>query len=170
MHKKIQTLTTKFWQNIATLGPIGFQKAPGTWASIVSFPFLLFFSWNQAWPQRFICALFTFLIALIASHFYLKSSQKAGDPSEVVIDEVAGMAVLFVWPLGDFLENSSFERGLFGLIGLALFRLFDIWKPAFIGWSDRHIKGAFGIVFDDVLAGALAGLGFNFLVLLGRVI
>lgn len=44
------------------------------------------------------------------------------------------------------------------LPGFALFRLFDIFKPWPIRWADRRIKGGFGVMFDDVLAGAAAAL------------
>ena len=42
------------------------------------------------------------------------------------------------------------------LVGFVLFRLFDIWKPFPISWLDRKVKGGFGIMIDDVLAGVLA--------------
>ena len=42
--------------------------------------------------------------------------------------------------------------------GFALFRLFDIWKPWPIGWCDRHVKGGFGVMVDDMIAGAFAAL------------
>ena len=40
----------------------------------------------------------------------------------------------------------------------ALFRLFDIWKPWPISWVDKNIKGGWGILFDDLLAGLFAGV------------
>jgi phosphatidylglycerophosphatase A len=42
------------------------------------------------------------------------------------------------------------------LAGFALFRLFDIWKPWPIRWFDDNVRGGFGIMFDDVLAGVAA--------------
>ena len=42
------------------------------------------------------------------------------------------------------------------VLGFALFRLFDVWKPWPISWCDRHVHGGFGIMLDDVLAGLLA--------------
>lgn len=42
--------------------------------------------------------------------------------------------------------------------GFALFRMFDILKPWPIGWLDRRVKGGFGIMIDDVLAGIMAWL------------
>jgi phosphatidylglycerophosphatase A len=44
------------------------------------------------------------------------------------------------------------------LAGFAVFRLFDIWKPGPIRWCDRHVEGGFGIMLDDILAGACACL------------
>lgn len=39
------------------------------------------------------------------------------------------------------------------MLGFCLFRLFDINKPWPIRWLDQHVKGGFGIMIDDVLAG-----------------
>ncbi len=42
------------------------------------------------------------------------------------------------------------------VIGFILFRLFDIWKPWPISVIDHKLKGGFGIMLDDLLAGAYA--------------
>jgi len=44
------------------------------------------------------------------------------------------------------------------LIGFGLFRLFDVWKPWPIGWIDRRVKGGFGVMIDDVVAGVFAAV------------
>jgi phosphatidylglycerophosphatase A len=36
--------------------------------------------------------------------------------------------------------------------------VFDIIKPSFVGWADRSLKGAHGVMFDDVLAGICAAI------------
>ena len=41
------------------------------------------------------------------------------------------------------------------LLAFLLFRLFDVTKPGPVGWADRQ-HGPFGIMLDDVMAGALA--------------
>jgi len=41
------------------------------------------------------------------------------------------------------------------LLGIMLFRLFDIWKPGPIGWIDRHMKGGWGVMLDDIAAALL---------------
>jgi len=43
------------------------------------------------------------------------------------------------------------------VLGFLLFRLFDVWKPWPIGWFDRRVKGGFGVMLDDVIAGLFAG-------------
>jgi phosphatidylglycerophosphatase A len=66
------------------------------------------------------------------------------DPGAVVIDEVAGQwLVLAVAPLDVWYFAAAF----------VLFRVFDIAKPWPVSWADRRIKGGFGVMFDDILAG-----------------
>jgi phosphatidylglycerophosphatase A len=42
------------------------------------------------------------------------------------------------------------------VLGFALFRLFDIWKPWPIRVLDARVHGGLGIMLDDLVAGALA--------------
>jgi phosphatidylglycerophosphatase A len=42
------------------------------------------------------------------------------------------------------------------LVGFVLFRFFDIIKPWPIRWLDRRVKGGFGIMIDDIIAGLFA--------------
>ncbi len=53
------------------------------------------------------------------------------------------------------------------VVGFALFRLFDVWKPWPISWLDRRVKGGMGVMIDDVVAGVFAAvvlaLGLHFL-------
>ncbi|MET0331754.1 MAG: phosphatidylglycerophosphatase A [Dyella sp.] len=44
------------------------------------------------------------------------------------------------------------------LLGFALFRLFDVWKPWPIGWLDARLKGGLGVMADDVVAGLFAAI------------
>jgi phosphatidylglycerophosphatase A len=71
------------------------------------------------------------------------------DPGIVVVDEVLGMwLTLWVAP--------ALNWKTVGL-GLALFRLFDIWKP----WPVRKLEqlpGGVGIVADDLAAGIYAAI------------
>jgi phosphatidylglycerophosphatase A len=44
------------------------------------------------------------------------------------------------------------------VLGFALFRLFDVWKPWPIRYLDRHLKGGLGVMADDVIAGVFAAV------------
>jgi phosphatidylglycerophosphatase A len=68
------------------------------------------------------------------------------DPSQVVIDEVAGQMIAFIGvPLNWYCL----------LIGLILFRAFDITKPFPVRRLERLPEGT-GIMLDDVGAGLYA--------------
>lgn len=70
------------------------------------------------------------------------------DSSRVVIDEVAGMWVsMLLLPV----------TGPRLLVGLVLFRFFDIIKPLFIRDMEK-LPGGLGVMMDDVLAGLYTNL------------
>jgi phosphatidylglycerophosphatase A len=78
------------------------------------------------------------------------------DSSKVVIDEVAGMCIsLLAVPV----------RWQYILIGLVLFRAFDIAKPLFIRRLEK-LNGGWGVMLDDVLAGIYANLLLQIIVLM----
>lgn len=52
------------------------------------------------------------------------------------------------------------------LLGFVLFRLLDIFKPWPIKWADKELSGGLGIMLDDVLAGIMAALCIQALVVL----
>jgi phosphatidylglycerophosphatase A len=54
------------------------------------------------------------------------------------------------------------------IAGFLLFRLFDVWKPWPIAWLDRRVKGGFGVMLDDVIAGIFAGIVLYLILLLVR--
>lgn len=84
--------------------------------------------------------------------------ERIKDPQIVCIDEVAG--VLIAW-----LGAPTGWKGL--LSGLILFRVLDQWKPWPAGVADKHWRGGFGIMMDDVFAGAWAALILGFVRLVG---
>jgi phosphatidylglycerophosphatase A len=69
------------------------------------------------------------------------------DHSGIVWDEIVGYLVTM------YLAPSGWE---WIIIGFLLFRFFDIAKPWPIGLADRKLKGGFGIMVDDVIAGIFA--------------
>lgn len=135
------------------------RPAPGTWGSAAAV--------LAAWPLHAIGGPMLLLIGVVLSFvlgWWATAVETRGqddhDPSEIVIDEVAGqwiallpvsfgaahagVPVLALWP------------GI--LTAFALFRLFDITKPSLIGWADRR-GDALGVMLDDVFAGIVAALG-----------
>jgi phosphatidylglycerophosphatase A len=77
---------------------------------------------------------------------------RISDPGVIVWDEFVGQWItllpLLVWP----------ADWVWMLVGFFLFRLFDVWKPWPCSWADRRVKGGFGVMLDDALAGVYAGL------------
>ena len=61
---------------------------------------------------------------------------------------------------------SSYSMPWMYAAGFIAFRFFDIVKPWPVGWIDRRIKGAWGIMLDDLAA---AIMGVLTLGLLGHV-
>ena len=122
-------------------------KAPGTFGSLFALPLLLVFHVLNVFFEGIFLVAFI-LLAVWASEVSRKCIGR-DDPSEVVIDEAAGLLVTFF-----FLPLSWVNI----LLGFVLFRVFDVFKPFPIRIIDRRLKGGWGIVLDDVLAGIYANL------------
>lgn len=92
-----------------------------------------------------------FALGVWASNFVIGRLQ-INDPGVIVWDEFVGQWIallpLLVWP----------AHWQWIVAGFLLFRLFDIWKPWPCSWADRSVKGGFGVMLDDALAGAYAAL------------
>lgn len=78
------------------------------------------------------------------------------DPSEIVIDEFAGMLVAMLWLPVTWKSVAAV---------FLLFRLFDILKP-FPADRFERIKGGPGVMADDLVAGIYANLAYRLLALL----
>jgi phosphatidylglycerophosphatase A len=74
------------------------------------------------------------------------------DPGEVVIDEVLGQWLTYL-PFG-LAAGSLGWREL--LLGLVLFRVFDIVKPWPVNAAETLLPGGYGVMLDDVAAGLYA--------------
>ncbi len=142
---------------VATAGGIGFcRPGPGTWASAATAAVawgvchvLPGCSHPLGWSVAALIAIVAGLVACPAACRRLGR----GDPSEVVIDEVAGvLAGLAVMPAHLF-EHAPASACLLVFL---LFRVFDIAKPHPVS-SLEALPGAIGIMADDVAAGLLAG-------------
>ena len=134
---------------IATVGGIGrLPKAPGTWGCLAALP-LAWLLYRWAGPMAVALAMAVIFFAGWWASAALARRGGAHDPGYIVIDEVAGqLVVLAVIPPDALLYALAF----------GLFRLFDITKPAFIGWADRAVGGGLGVMLDDLLAGVCGAL------------
>ncbi|HEX3808769.1 MAG TPA: phosphatidylglycerophosphatase A [Rhizomicrobium sp.] len=141
--------TTRAAASIATLFGIGFSpKAPGTVASLVALPF--------AWGIAYFGGRFTLVMAAIlalavgswACEHYVHGKDNQ-DPSECVIDELAGQWIICAFaPLG-FLAYA---------LCFVLFRLLDIYKPWPISFVERKVPGGLGVMTDDVAAALIGAI------------
>ena len=144
--KKLDFKSSALW--CATWFGFGFfRPAPGTWGTIGAIPFGLFLM-AIGKPALVIGIVLVFLLGLWSSK---KFSAMTGthDNSMIVIDEVAGFWIVLLAA-----QPSAWSI----LFAFLLFRLFDILKPWPISWLDRNVKGALGVMIDDVGAGIAAAL------------
>ena len=119
--------------------------APGTWSSFIA-SLLWFFLFDDidliVLP---IITILIFFIGIVSSQKIINDTNE-NDPSRIVIDEWVGQWITFTFiPV----NLSNF------VIGLVLFRFFDIIKP-FPVKSAEKLTGGWGIMMDDVVAGIMS--------------
>jgi len=146
-------LHKSFWAwSVATFFGAGFGKpGPGTWGSVATV--LLWSAYASfAHPSQhallyglFLLIALALILGIPAATIVARESGRK-DPQFVVIDEVAGQAITLLF------MSFSWTHALIGLI---LFRLFDITKPFPIRRLEKLPEG-WGIVLDDVAAGLYA--------------
>jgi phosphatidylglycerophosphatase A len=141
---------------IASWFGIGYIKGGGTVAAIVTCLLLYVVQHYGLLQSLWVLPAATLLITLLG--IYVGNQVEADwgkDSYRVVIDEVAGqmVALLFI-PL----TNTNL------LIGLFLFRFFDILKPLGIRKLEKLPAGT-GVMMDDVLAGVYANVVLQVIVL-----
>ena len=118
---------------------------PGTFGSLAATPLLFAMSFlNDYWFLGL-----TLFSCLIGVSICQRASDAMGihDHGSIVWDEIAGMMITFL-----FVPISVTTL----IIGFVLFRFFDILKPWPINAFDKNVHGGFGIMIDDIVAGAMA--------------
>jgi phosphatidylglycerophosphatase A len=160
---------------IATCGVGYLPLAPGTWGSAVGVGVYLLlhrasvlahaFATRQAW--RFptlegfhvsLMLLAIVVLSLAGIWAATRTERLLGrkDPGAVVVDEVAGQLMAFL-----FVPFNTAPWMI--LTGFLAFRLFDIWKPYPIRRLEA-LESGLGIMADDLLAGAYAATLMTFAV------
>lgn len=126
-------------------------KAPGTFGSAFALLFVpLWFSVGFNLSLALIV-----LMSIVGIYICGKTAEiiNVHDDGRIVWDEFAGQSITFL-PL-IYIGQITW---LWVLIGFALFRLFDIWKPWPINVIDQRVEGGLGIMLDDIIAGIWAAL------------
>jgi len=136
---------------LATWWGAGYSPiAPGTAGTIAAIPFFFLLSLLPL-SAYFVCVLGIGLMACWAAGEAERIFQEK-DNRHIVIDEAVGFFITMAalpptWPY------------LIG--GFCLFRCFDILKPPPIRLIERTVKGGYGVVLDDVLAGIYAQISLR---------
>lgn len=144
---------------IATFFYVGYMRPfSGTWGSAAALP--------AAWAL-FLLGGWALVAALVPVAFALgwwataevTRGQADHDPSEVVIDEVAGQWIALLPVLIGASHSGADVLALWPgwLTAFFAFRFFDILKPGPIGWADRQ-HGPLGVMLDDIFAGIAAAI------------
>ena len=125
-------------------------RAPGTFGTLAALALF--------WILHLVLAMPPFAIAFMAIPLFALglwavevAAKNLGveDHGSIVIDEIAAFI-----PLAALASASIVLQ----LIAFGLFRLFDIWKPPPIRYFEARLKGAMGVMFDDLVAAAYAYL------------
>lgn len=129
---------------IGSLGPLGYLPASGTvTVAVVGVPM---FYWLHAWPAAaYVGFTLAFTAAAIAIHDWGDRFLGTKDSRLLVWDEIVGFlfAVAFLpftWRLA--------------VIAFVVQRCIDIVKVPPAPWIEKHWPGGWGVVGDDILAGA----------------
>jgi phosphatidylglycerophosphatase A len=132
---------------IAFGGGVGLSRvAPGTAGSLAAFPLFWLFNFVLE-PVEFLLLISAMFIIGIWACGVTGKALGDHDHGGMVWDEItAFLLVLFFTPKGLVWQAFAF----------LLFRLFDIIKPPPIRYYEKKLRGGFGVMFDDLLAGFLA--------------
>lgn len=140
------------WRNPIHFAAFGFgagaiKIAPGTCGTLVAIPLYILL---QDLPLLMYISI-TVALFLLGIWLCQVTTRDLGvhDHAGIVWDEIVGYLITMV---------AAPTGWMWVVLGFALFRLFDIWKPWPINLLDRQVKGGFGVMIDDVLAGICAWL------------
>ncbi len=107
------------------------------------------------------------------SQIYVKRTGRK-DPSEVIIDEVAGMFLAVLLAIGGFFILYHTNVFVFNeivtfapqslIVMFVLFRIFDIFKPWPIKIFEKFKPEGWGIMVDDLMAGMYAAVSYGMIV------
>ena len=127
-------------------------KAPGTVGSFVALILGVLLLQTIHVSTLFLLAILISVIAVKQINIY-EEEVKEHDGKEIVIDELAGM-----WIALSICGINDSNIIIMSILAFVYFRIFDIWKPSIIGRIDKNVKGGWGVMGDDLVAGIAAGI------------
>jgi phosphatidylglycerophosphatase A len=130
---------------LAGLGSGFAPRAPGTFGSLAALAIWWLLLAPLPWLVQLAVLTATFGLGIWLTR-RVSARHGVGDDPAIVLDEFVG---LWLTLLG------APATPLTTVAGFLLFRVFDIWKVGPVGYADRHVHGALGVMLDDLLAGAL---------------
>ena len=120
---------------------------PGTTGTLVAIP--LYFILSHLPPLYYLAILLGSIYIAIWASDRAEVLLQSRDCRHIVIDEMVGfMVAMFMVP--PTLRNI--------LLGFFLFRALDIIKPFPIRVLEERVRGGYGVVLDDIVAGVYANL------------
>jgi phosphatidylglycerophosphatase A len=142
------TKMKRFILLLATGFGVGYSPiAPGTLGTLIAIPIYYFLSKILPPIYGITLVAFFFLSVWISENAEVFFGRK--DDPKIVIDEMMGFFITMLW-----LPKTTSSV----MIGFFLFRFFDIFKPFPIRRFEKRLKGGWGVVLDDVLAGIYANI------------
>lgn len=125
--------------------------APGTFGTVGAIPLAI--ALCLLGPLPYMIGTLVFIVAAVFVAQAYEIFHGEHDPSQIVIDEVAGFLVAMTWVPPTWINI---------LAAFVLFRILDIFKPFPINHIDRRMKGGLGTVMDDVAAGLVVNVLLQF--------
>lgn len=139
-------------RELATLGPLGYSpKAPGTVGTLAGFTLaLVLVAGLSPLAYLFVCLILIYLAVGVCE--VAERALGKVDPPEIVLDEFVAAPVCFLGVQAAIpAMREAGTAWLLLVVGFAVFRFFDIFKPLGINRLQR-IPGGAGCVADDVAA------------------
>jgi phosphatidylglycerophosphatase A len=128
--------------------------APGTFGSLFGLFLARWLHPSLGDAMYFIALALATLIGVAAMHVTGRALGEM-DHGAIVWDEVIAMGLIVGMLPGAFWQQ---------VLAFVLFRFLDIRKPGPVGWADRNVGGAFGVMLDDLIAAGLVLLVFALVV------
>lgn len=142
-----------------------FPKAPGTAGSLAALPVVIILHYTDLFWLLPVLTFILLLVGVWASRRYMTATGKDGDPKEIVVDEVVGQWIVFAAMPILYSGPPIYMFWPILIAGFIAFRFFDVIKPWPISLIDRHMKGPWGVMLDDVAAGFAAIFSLALLVI-----